>query len=91
MMHILVPRNLCDVAHMGKTCKRREMKKKHIRTNSFVYGQLTCCPSLCFVSKFKSREYVFIGKNNVIYLNILQAIRFKHTENRNLSVAKVAF
>ena len=55
------------------------MKKWQIRTNSFVDHQLTCCPSLHFVSKFKSRKYVYIGKKHVIYHDSEQEIRLKHT------------
>ena len=80
MVHIHVPKYLCDVAHMVRKGNRREMKKKrHIRTNRFVDDQLTCCSSLYFVSKFKSRKYVFIGTNHVIYHDILQEIKCKHT------------
>ena len=55
------------------------MKKKNNRANSFVDDQLTCCPSLYFASKFKSRKYVFIGKKHVINHDIVQEIKFKHT------------
>ena len=53
------------------------MKKRHIRTNSFIDDQLTYCPTLYFVSKFKSWKYVFIGKKHVINHDIVQEIKFK--------------
>ena len=77
MVHIHVLKCLCDVVHMVKKATE-EMKKWHIRTNSFVDNQLTCCPSLNFISKFKSRKYVFIGKKHVIYHDYVQEIKFKH-------------
>ena len=53
--------------------------KCHIRANSSVDDQLTCCPNLYFVSKVKSRKYVFVGKTHVIYNDIVQEIKFKHS------------
>ena len=73
-VHIHVPKYLCDVAYM---VKKEKWEKWHFRTNSFVNDQLTCCPSLYFVSKFKSRKYVFTGKKHVIYHDIVQEIKFK--------------
>ena len=58
--------------------KRNKKKKYHIRNNSFVDDQLTFCPSLYFVSKFKSWKYVLMGKKHVIYHDIVQEIK-KHT------------
>ena len=71
------------------------MKTRHIRTHSFVDDQLTCCPSVYFVSKSKSQKYVFIGKQHVIYHDVVQEIKFKHTVKsvrhiKNVSVMKDA-
>ena len=54
MVHIHVPKYLYDVAHMVKKATEEALIKRHIRTNSFVDDQLICCPSLYFVSNFKS-------------------------------------
>ena len=58
---------LCGVALMVQKGNRREMKK-----DSFVDDQLTCCPSIYFVSKSNSRKYVFIGKKHTIYHDMVQ-------------------
>ena len=55
---------------------------------------MSCCLSLYFVSKFKSRKNVFIAKKHVIYHDIVQEIKFKNERfppNRNISVAIEAF
>ena len=52
---------------------------KNEMTHKYVDDQLTSCPGLFFVSKFKSRKCVFIGKKLVINHDIVQSIKFKHT------------
>ena len=75
IVHIHVPKYLCDIAHMIKNGNRIEMEKnQHIKANRIVDDQLTCCSSLYFMSKFKSCKYVFIGKKHVIYHGILREI-----------------
>ena len=77
MVHIHVPKYLCDVAHMVRKKQQKRNKNNNIRTNSFVDDQLTC-PSLYFVSKFKSWKYVLDGKKHVVYHVIVQEIKFQH-------------